>query len=1476
MKLKNVALNLLDLSKNNRLINYKENKYATVKVCLPNVDTLYSDLFMDKTYEVYNIDKFISVVSKETPLSEIEFDDVYPHIEKNIKSKHIVLFKQNGYVNQIIKNLKKKALESLLEKGINILYLTLGMLVYKNANEEAMAPILLVPVKIENINASTFNISLYDEEIILNPTLAYKLKNENNIVLNPFKDDMLPTEYFSYVNDKCMEYGWYTIPECHIGLFSFNKLNMYEDLIENEEYILKNPLVTNLLNQKNKNELELNEYGNDIYTVVDADHTQLNAIKAIRRGESIVLEGPPGTGKSQTITNIISSALYDGKKVLFVSEKQAALNVVYEKLKKANLDEFSLALHSTKTNKKEVINELYNTLFSPKTNVSDEAYDVLDEIGNIETFLNDYADTMHTSIDEYKLSLYEIISNASYYRNNCSYEIPHEALSKAYYDKTIKNLEDYILYKDIIDYDYRKFPFYGFKDLAINHSKKNINVLEDTKEFLTGILKNINNIKNIYNIDITNIIEYRLFYDLLLVLEKTTFYNKELFKIKDYDFYINLVSELNNLATTYNKNKKVADTYFNSDVYSESFIGLLPKLKSYNGKLFKGFNKEYKEIIKKIEKISKKHIRYNDIIVGLEAAKIVYEIDFDFELKAYEVSKIIKEKYDGYNTKFSDLEHTLLALKKASIIKDFNNIEYEYDKELIEAIKKSLINYDSFMETSKLYDEEIIKLDSYNIKDLFTKTVGKINNYDYLKTWIEIKKILDDLKNINSLRFLDYALDNKIPLDEISNIFKGVYYKSLATILISENKCLNSFNSIDVNKNIDLYIKGDHKSFDIAKAMIRSKLQSMKPNCDVIAPGSSAALISREYQKKRKQMSVRELLNSNPEFIQTLKPCFLMSPLSVSTYLEAGRISFDLVIFDEASQIFPYDAFGAIYRSKQMVVVGDSKQMPPSNFFGTIENEDDSDEESVGDYESILDIASACLPKYRLMWHYRSKNEELIAFSNENFYDNTLVTFPSAKKHSLDFGIDLCYTPNGVFNHTKRNNEVEAKKVCELVRDHYKKYGNKRSLGIIAFSLAQQSLIESMVNKMIVDEKIDVSNPNEPLFIKNLETVQGDERDTIIFSVGYGYDEKRKFIQSFGPLNRDGGERRLNVAVSRAKYNVKLVTSIKPSDITSKSRGPSLLREYIAFSENRNIISDSNNDAKADFVLEVKSFLEENGYNVEYRVGYSMMKIDLCIVDPITNDYVAAIECDGDMYYSGELCRDRNRLRKEILEVMGFNFIRVWSIGWYQNKTLEQKLLLEALSNTNKKQEKEELEIVHINEDKTFNEYVFSCDEELINSYKEESDFSNVVIPIIELEAPINEDWLLSRICPIYGIEKPNRDTVSRYELDKALYLPPNIISKNGYLYIDGKDIELRIPSVGQKPRDIKYISPVEIAYGMKKYLINNENILLSDLYKSFIKLMGYKRTSDAIIRKLEEALEVLKEIAVVIIRDDRIKVVNI
>ncbi|HLO84486.1 MAG TPA: AAA domain-containing protein [Nostocaceae cyanobacterium] len=446
--------------------------------------------------------------------------------------------------------------------------------------------------------------------------------------------------------------------------------------------------------------------------------------------------------------------------------------------------------------------------------------------------------------------------------------------------------------------------------------------------------------------------------------------------------------------------------------------------------------------------------------------------------------------------------------------------------------------------------------------------------------------------------------------------------------------------------------------------------------------------------KKRQHLPIRKLFSDTqkgiPNLVKALKPCWMMSPLSVSQYINPNVIHFDVLIFDEASQLRTEDVIPAIIRSNQVIVIGDRKQLPPTSFFSTGEVVEDMDDEDDASYESILDECSNFMFARTLKWHYRSQDERLIAFSNKHFYDSQLVTFPNPVQNP-DLGVWFEYVRDGVYDRGgRRDNRREAEVVAYLALEHFKKFP-EQSLGIIAFSEAQAEAIQEQIEilgKENPDFDTFCSDNSSQFFLKALENVQGDERDAIILSVGYARDDQGKLSLNFGPLNRQGGERRLNVAVTRAKSKITLVSSIQAGDIDltrAKSKGVEALRNYLEYaaSGGERLQGNSYTDTlhfDSPFEEDVYHALVEEGYTIRTQVGCSGYRIDLAVVNnKHPGEFLLGIECDGASYHSSPTARDRDRLRQQVLEQLGWKIHRIWSIEWFRNKPVQVRLLIDKI-----------------------------------------------------------------------------------------------------------------------------------------------------------------------------------------------------
>lgn len=568
-------------------------------------------------------------------------------------------------------------------------------------------------------------------------------------------------------------------------------------------------------------------------------------------------------------------------------------------------------------------------------------------------------------------------------------------------------------------------------------------------------------------------------------------------------------------------------------------------------------------------------------------------------------------------------------------------------------------------------------------------------NKGILSIWSDFRKISHSVIDMGLENLVKGVEAKQIPLDMLDRVFLYNFYNTLVREIFRENPLLVNFSRLSHEQIIRTYRELDQQLIiqnrkKVAYLSAQRKVP-MGYRSNRKSELTELSLIDNELGKKKRHIPIRQLVRRAPNALKGLKPCFMMSPLSVAQYLPPNDIIFDVLVVDEASQLRPEEALGSVARAHQVVIVGDPKQLPPTSFFDSIEKATE-DETVASESESILDI---CLNLYKpirqLRWHYRSQHESLIDFSNQQFYEGNLLVFPSPTGISSDeLGVKYHYIKNSVYQN--RRNKTEAKIIIDHLEQQMKRYP-ERSIGIGTFNSDQRDLIQDMVDEqekrspVMTNYIAEWRKKSEPFFVKNLENLQGDERDVIMISTTYGKDKDTgKVYQRFGPINSDTGWRRLNVMFTRAKQKMEVFTSMGNDDIKvteSSSRGVRALKAFLYFLETATLtkaptITDRGFDS--EFEESVYKILSDSGYNIVPQVGVAGYFIDLAVVsEKNSNDFVLAIECDGASYHSSKSARDRDRLKQEVLERLGWNIYRIWSIDWYKNREQEISKLIEAV-----------------------------------------------------------------------------------------------------------------------------------------------------------------------------------------------------
>ena len=1532
---------LLDTGKRNNLVNFKDTQTSTVEVLYPETADLFAKAESSAAFEVYN--PLLMETEEDTPSEESPDEDATnkapsPNSQKrkgndsSVKwmpprpvylKEHAAKVRKYGQVllyNAVhpiaaLKNIHKRAASAIEETGVNVAYMVFGFIHWKDNNgTDAVysAPLLLAPVLFENESTiEPYRIRMTEDDVIVNPTFNFKLRTEYNASLPTLGDETFD-EYVTKVTDVASKLGWTVTKECKIGIFSFLKINMYQDLKENAEIIMTHPNVRLLLGDKptsvpsEKTDLPSSAVGNlllDLHNVVDADSSQLEAIRMAKEGQSFVLQGPPGTGKSQTITNILAECLSDGKKVLFVSEKLAALNVVYEKLKQAGLEEFCLELHSHKANKKEVIAELCRTIRKPPTRVKAEAMAEITAKMQSQEALDAYVSALHVTRPVVCKTLFQLLNShaALSHVEDIDYVIPHvDTLDEAYLTELCALLDQYSAFVPTIGKDYRTHPWFGFssKDLSRRTKLTIQQDIQNAAAALTALSEEAKILEQKCGISIPDLQTLRRYCDFLEFFSKSDVLTPALLSEAAVQDARNALASLIPLADEVIAFRRELNRDYSDDLYKLDGADLHKKLtRQYDRFFSRLFNGEYRKILQDINlcRTYGNRSSYTEAVHVTGLLKNYQNKLAQFNTLSPRLESVLGSAFVGvdsdWNTITADLdklEQQLTTVKDLGILPTFSPITHKQSRNRMASIaqnaSKILTESHATLETvAALFDPGFWNFHTTTLQEQIDKCTACPAAMDSLENWCRFYDLLRKLISRNALPFIHYLIEHGLSNRKVSDVYRRAYYCQYIDHVIYNEPILAKFTRITQDETVKTFAEKDEFQFSISQARIKASLSAERPALDILAAGSATATLLREGEKKRKQKSIRTLLSEIGDLAQVLKPCFLMSPLSVSTFLSASDIRFDVVVFDEASQIFPQDAIGAIYRGSQLIVVGDSRQMPPSNFFNTSVEPDDSDEErgDVTDFESILDICSTTFSQIRLKWHYRSRYEQLIAFSNQNFYENDLVTFPSVQTDRPWIGVDYHHV-DGTFDRRTKTNRREAEYIVDLIYQNIDMFPD-RSLGVVAFSVSQQDLIDKLLSKRRQThpdkEAFFRSDRKEPFFIKNLETVQGDERDTIIFSVGYARDDEGKLLHNFGPLNQAGGERRLNVAVTRAKLNVQLVSSIHHTDIDlgrTKAEGSRLLKEYLNYAENgpmtlRPNTPDSEEEGyRTSFEDEVAQFLREQGYNVDAHVGCSAFRIDLGLRIPDSLDYALAIECDGDSYRDAKNARDRDRLRQEVLERMGWIYYRIWSTDWYKNNQIEKDRLLavvtDALHSPGKFVLPDQEEVpptFDVPAEVKHSAFPIYQEVNLMEAYTRcQRSYQAAVVKLLQSEAPLSEEWLIKRSVEIFHREKVTSVVVAEYREAMSGYQNRGIEILDGFLYLrDQTDYRLRIPAPDQPPREIKYISLEDLAAGMFEVICQNVSVDKNCLFHLIATKLGFARAGNAIQERLELALQKLADI---------------
>ncbi|WLD93800.1 DUF3320 domain-containing protein [Alkalihalobacillus sp. AL-G] len=1534
---------LIDMTLRNNLLNYRIHTQG-IPVVTSGLDQIEDILSMGKKV-------FIETLPNEWRNKVRDFRDQKELLTSNILSNDL----KNNRLRSVLSELKlekelvklyRKAKNTLEETGANSLFIALGFLKWydpKSSTTERYAPILLLPVDLVRLSAKKgYYIRARDEEIQVNISLIEYLKQNFGIdasrLYNIPKDDhgadvrkVLTTMRRIIMQMK----HWDVYENASISVFSFSKFVMWNDLVNHSDELKENKVVKSLIEGSYTGDMDQSftdsltteeDEEAEIYAPLSSDSTQTEAILATGKDNSFVLHGPPGSGKSQTITNMISHALASGKSVLFVAEKMAALNVVQNRLASIGLADFCMEIYSNKGQKKDILNQLEKSFEAQRKVKGTNWNEKFDEVKTLKRELNKYVQELHqhTSLGQSIFEMIETYSDINAPKEMIEFDRDQVMeMDEVKLRRTKQMLEDLEVIGGTCG-SVIENPWLGIKQT--NYS---LSLQDSIKKELSSILTNTEKLlqldRTLAEIGVSHNTKnhswYRFIYQMVSFLPDIPDAELELICKGGFDRLSSEVTEIVNVGRAFEEATNKVEERFDPSILTLDVETLLQSYRLadnswfFKEKLEKGkIKKELKKFLVSKDKI--KTDKLKDILTTIQGIKEQKQfITQSDDL----MNQYFPNLWNKENSNWNVIEEALQWM--ADVRKVINNLQPSQEW-LNNTVQRIQVNKQDFS-TNELKQQMDIFTEGYKAimnhwehveKELILPNMYEAEKADWanysrdkaallidalpeLKDNCKLASVTNKADEVGLTNVTKPYLSGKLDHDEILTCYLYGFYRLRIDGEISQKEELSQFSKASFESKLHKFHAFDDELSELTKLEVYVKLMSHVPDLmNNTIQSSEPGILAKAIKSKGRGIAIRQLFERIKILLPKIKPCMLMSPLSVAQYLDPSFPKFDLVIFDEASQLPTSEAIGTMGRGKNVIVVGDPKQLPPTNFFGTKQEEENFD---LQDLESVLDDSlSIQLPQKHLRWHYRSEHESLISFSNNHFYENKLITFPSIDDlHSRVSFINV----EGTYDRGKtKQNKAEAQ---AIVNDIFSRLSNPEkqheSIGVVTFSQPQQTLIEDLIDERLKQdaslEKYFTDEVKEPVFVKNLENVQGDERDIILFTVGYGPDQLGQISLNFGPLNRVGGWRRLNVAVSRAKKEMLIFASMEPDKINlsrTKAEGVHSLRAFMEFAkkgkvprdfENRAIIKQENSNV---IIPKMKETLQQHGYQVETNVGNSDFKVDLAVINKSdSGKYLAAIQVDGHRYAGFTTTRDRNKLGELMLERLGWHILKVWSVEWWHNEEKQIKDILAQLKEVEKhgpvmKKQTESQPVkdkpsIH---DKISNLTLPVDDKQQQACFYEPAVLEQVSIPndyfytyegrpviqeqikkIIADEAPVSFSRLTKAIINAWGfsrsgakLEKVIQDVLTGmtvYETieDKGSFLWNNEEQFNSY-----RDFRIK----NRYRRSLQDISKIEYSNGIIQIMKTALRLPKADIVREISKQLGYNRTSSNTEIYVQEAID--------------------
>ena len=1490
---------LLDLSLRNSLLNFRPLS-SSVQLSAGNTAELENRLFSDDSFKLIPCEDGSDFVQNELKLYEENRPS--ENIIEALNHKKINTYMTSAELEKALKKIHRQAKVSVEENGANTLYLALGFLKwYENdkCEKARIAPILLVPVDIvrKNIDRS-YAIRSRDEDPQINVTLLELLRQDYGIKaegLSPLPADEkgvdLPQVFSRVAEAVSAMKNWEIINAVFLGHFSFSRFIMWNDIKSRSEDLKKNKVVASLMEGKITFTDDIEPSA--LAVPASADSSQLSAIYEASNGKSFVLHGPPGTGKSQTITNMIANALYQGKTVLFVAEKMAALSVVQKRLAKLGLDPFCLELHSNKTQKKTVLSQLEKTLNIRRTKEPEDYRKTASELLEARKKLNGTINAVHKK-QLCGMSLYELLV---LFEQNSAYKGKLNVSSSGV--TADRFAEQRTAVAELVNADKQAGGYVNSRLKAVELTEYTPEKRDAFAALCQKLITAANQANEAYTaftgVNATGIVTAENTAYAVKTAMEAEYIMKAVTEDDEFELKKERVDKLISAGLEYEQLSCLVKEEFDDTVDKLNAVQAQLDWKKAEQSWFLGKMLGKSKLLKEMAVHRKKGKPTDEeFVAAIERLARRQTLAEEISSADMNLTALFGALWAGKDTNFPKLNKSLSdSLDMQSF---FSKIKSDEIKEKIlskddpEAMKSYCDKYTAYEKLTAQLTEE------FGVN--FTKVYGEypscfmgaaeaagvwLSNADSLREHCAVVSASEKVNQLGLENVSKALMSGDISADELTGSFLSGFTYTAANSAISAEPLLSQFRGAAFEDTIKNFISLDEQFAELTKAELVAKLSANVPSVSGNAADSSEiGMLLRTIKNKGRMTPIRKLFDNIPNLLPRMCPCMLMSPISVAQYIDPAFPKFDLVIFDEASQLPTSEAVGAIARGENVVVVGDPNQLPPTSFF-TAEHVDEENLE-IEDLESVLDDCLAlAMPQQKLEWHYRSRHESLIAYSNAKYYENSLLTFPSPDdivSRVKYIHVDGFYDKSGT-----RQNRAEAEAVVkEIVRRISDDKLRQESIGVVTFSLVQQILIDDLLNEEYrknPELETLADSMYEPVLIKNLENVQGDERDVIMFSIGYGPDKEGNVSMNFGPLNRDGGWRRLNVAITRARKEMQVFATITPDMIDlnrTDSDGVAGLKGFLEFAQRGAAALPKRNSviAENDSLAELLSAeIEKMGYKTRCNIGCSEYKIDIGVINPDNPEsYILGIRCDGQRYLNSGTARDRCLSQPSVLEGLGWNIHNVWILDVYDNlpKVLAGignriEAELEAYRNppapeeekAEEKQEKapapepeavEEIAPVKPVNAVVYESYNPSVMGKAEDFYEAKSDtkIRRICEAVIGTEAPVSTDVLIKKVISAFDITRVTEKAENRIR-ETLSELPVTEI--DGFIWqndvMPDSFAVYRTPAEGDEKRSMDEIPPQEIANAVNEIIKEQISMTREDLVRVTASVFGYNRIGGAI-----------------------------